>query len=285
MCENIQETMLHLDGVQKMLTLVPSSQLSDSVKEILFWYVIYVTPWRWSAEAKSYDRSDLIGSALCHTPPRQFIKRPSVRSFYHPLFLNPRSTVGLLCRGFRKVIVRSSSFSNIAGILHDLRCLTTVLHYSRCKGLPRHDMPVYSALCYAVRHKLELLPLMGGSPLFECCRIAVMVFTDSVLLDDGSNLGALALGLRTVLDNSQMADIAHEAPQLLLWVLFMGIVASRDRDGNRWFNESFVGVLSTQQWYNWQAARTILAEFLWLEDILDEKLERTMAAVEKTAIN
>jgi hypothetical protein len=208
-------------------------------------------------------------------PPRQYAKRPNIRLYCHPLFLNPRSTIGVLCRGFQKILGSHSIFSSITDILHDLRCITTVSHYSDCTT--NHEMPIYNDLCHGVERRLESLPLMEGFRTFESCRLAAMVFTELVLLGNSSNAAVLAAGIKTTLEDTDMEESMQHTPELRLWVLFMGYVAAFETELNTWFRSSFAWALSLQKLNHFETLRGVLIAFLWLEGVLNQRLKAIWA--------
>ncbi|KAH8816989.1 hypothetical protein F5884DRAFT_778150 [Xylogone sp. PMI_703] len=259
-CGNVQETTLHLDGIQKMLALAPSYVPNPNVREVLFW-------------------TDLIGSALCHTKPRRFVDRPKIRLYCHPLYLNPRSTIGILCRGFQKVLLNHGVFNSITDILHDLRCLTTVMHFSRCKA--HSEMPLYVDMCRDIKQRLVSLPSIQGTKIFESCRLATMLFTELILLDNSSNAAVLAAGIKTTLEGGDLDDMIQYSAGLLLWILFIGNIAALGTELGPWFNDMFIRALSLQKLYHVESVRMVLIEFLWLEDVLNNHLNTVWTDVKQ----
>ncbi|KAL2070213.1 hypothetical protein VTL71DRAFT_13239 [Oculimacula yallundae] len=255
---NVQETSLHLDGIEKMLAFDPSFKPADNVREILFW-------------------TDLVGSALCHTPPRKLTTRPQVRLLCQPLVMNPRSTIGVVCRGFQKILAKHGVFSSIADILHDLRCLTTLAHYSDCRAYS--EMPLYVDLCRGVSQTLTRLPSMEGFRTFESCRLAVMAFTDIVLLNDNSSAPFLAAGIKSTLYNSSDEELMIEFPELSLWILFMGWIAAAGTKLETWFKLRFEKGLEWLKLQHLEGVRRVLIEFFWLEGISTKQLQGLWDAI------
>ena len=206
--------------------------------------------------------------------------------YCHPLFLNPRSTVGALCRGFQKVLTSNGGFNSITDILHDLRCLTTVSHYSSCKGLsvPYSEMPLYKDLCHAVKRRLERFPSLEGLQTFESCRLAIMVFTELVLLNDISNTAVLAAGIKTTLEDADIEENLQHTPELMLWILFMGNIAAIETELDAWYKDSLGFALFQLNLHHFEAVRSVLIEFLWLEVSLNQRLKIIWAAL-KSRIN
>lgn len=115
---------------------------------------------------------------------------------------------------------------------------------------------------------------------FESCRLAVMVFTEVVLLDDRSNAALLAAGIKNTLQDLDISEILQETPELTLWVLFMGSVAATGTELERWFRGSFEGALVRLKLGHFENVRRVLIEFLWLEGVLNEHLKGIWMEVE-----
>jgi hypothetical protein len=131
-----------------------------------------------------------------------------------------------------------------------------------------------------MKRRLESLPSMEESRIFESARLAVMVFTELVLLNDFSNATVLAAGIKATLENADMGKAMQHTPELMIWILFIGNVAAFGTELNIWFKESFARTLSLQGLPHFETVRRGLIEFLWLEGVLNQQLKAIWTEVE-----
>ncbi|OBT64210.1 hypothetical protein VE03_06900 [Pseudogymnoascus sp. 23342-1-I1] len=252
LCNNVKETKLHMDGLERMLALNPDFEPSCHVREMLFW-------------------TDLTAAALCHESPRLLTTRPNIRLYGNPLLLVPRSTIAIVCRGFQKIIAAHEVFKSITDILHDLRCLTAVAHYSDCKA--HIEMPIFAGLCFAVDERLGSLLATEESTIFESCRLAAMIFVEVVLLrNNTSNAVLLAAGIKRTLSQVDMEVMLQQHPELLTWILYMGNMAAHGTEMAPWFLCGFAQAVSFQKISLFETVRSVLIEFLWLDGVSNEHL-------------
>lgn len=141
-------------------------------------------------------------------------------------------------------------------------------------------MIIYNNLCYDLKRRLEFLPLMEGSPVFESCRLATIVFTDVALLRDYSNTEMLAAGIRAAVEASETMNVLPEVTDLMLWILFMGTIAAMTTHNNTWFKASFARALSLRTLHHFETVKRALIEFLYLEAVFDQPLKEMWADVE-----
>lgn len=192
----------------------------------------------------------------------------------------PRSTIGVVCRGFQKIIAEHEVFKSITDILHDLRCLTAVAHYSDCKV--HSEMPIFVSLCYGVDERLGRLLAMEGSAIFESCRLAAMVFVEVVLLHNNTpNAVLLAAGIKRTLSRANMEMLQQQQPELLTWILHMGNIAAFGTEMAPWFLRSFAQMLSFQRLSLFETVRNALIEFLWLDGVSNEHLKSVWPEVQE----
>lgn len=114
---------------------------------------------------------------------------------------------------------------------------------------------------------------MDGSPIFESCRLAAMVFVEIVLLYNNTpNAVLLAAGMKRTLSRVNMEVMLQEQPELLTWILYMGNIVAFGTEMAPWFLRSFAQALSFQRLSIFETVRNVLIEFLWLDGVSNEQL-------------
>ncbi|OBT86290.1 hypothetical protein VE02_05582 [Pseudogymnoascus sp. 03VT05] len=247
LCNNsniVEETKLHMDGLERMLALNPDFEPSNQVREMLFW-------------------TDLTAAALCHATPRSS-QRGLISDF-----------TAILCTRLPAL-----PLAYITDILHDLRCLTAVAHYSDCKV--HSEIPIFISLFFGVDERLGSLLAMEGSAIFESYRLAAMVFVEVVLLrNDTTNAVLLAAGMMRTLSWANMEAMLQQKPELLTWILYMGNMAAFGTEMAPWFLRRFARVLSFQRFSLFETVRNVLIEFLWLDRVSNEHLKSVWLEVQE----
>lgn len=136
-------------------------------------------------------------------------------------------------------------------------------------------MPIFVSLCLAVDARLGNLVAMEGSPIFESCRQAAMIFVEVVLLRNNNNtpnVVLLSACMKRTLSRVNMEAMLKEQSELLIWILYMGNVAAFGTDVAPWFLRSFAQALSFQKLRLFETVRAVLVEFLWLDGVSNDHL-------------
>ena len=134
-------------------------------------------------------------------------------------------------------------------------------------------MPIFVSLCFGVNERLGNLLATEGSASFESCRLAAMVFVETVLLHNNTpNAVLLAAGMKRTLSRGNMEVMLQEQPELLTWILYMGNIVASGTEMAPWFLRSFAQALSFQRLSIFETVRNVLIEFLWLDGVLNKHL-------------
>ena len=213
------------------------------------------------------NRTDIIGSAFCHTSPHHFVQRPGDAQLYClPIFLYPNTGVSHLCLGFQGIFATPCEFNDLIGPIHDLRCLTIAFHYSDSKA--SLEMPSFRDVCFNVRQSLTTLGERGNQSMFEACRLASLIYVDLILMDI-ENYACLTENLHSILDELE-DDQTYSG--LMLWILFMANIASSEESPSGSLQIRFAQALMALGLSSRETLKQSLSEFLWVESICDQKL-------------
>lgn len=134
-------------------------------------------------------------------------------------------------------------------------------------------MPIFTDLCLGVNARLGNLVESERCEVFECCRLAAMVFVDVVLLHETSNTLALAAGIKGTLAEANIDGMIQQMPELMTWILYMGCAAALETCMKPWFMRHFAQAASFLGLQHFETMRKVLIEFLWLEDVSNQHLK------------
>lgn len=101
-----------------------------------------------------------------------------------------------------------------------------------------------------------------------------------ILLGDTSSAYVLAAGIKATVGDGELTDIMHPAPELMIWILLMGNIAAFKTEFKTWFADIFARVLSLQKIDHVESVRMTVIEFLWLEGIMNAKLDTVWTDVQ-----
>jgi hypothetical protein len=93
-----------------------------------------------------------------------------------------------------------------------------------------------------------------------------------------SNAAVLAAGIKNNLeDTAAEAEISQQTTELTLWILFMGVIAADSTQLSNWFKDAFARAQLSSNLRHYETTRRALTEFLWLDGILNQRLESLCA--------
>jgi len=133
----------------------------------------------------------------------------------------------------------------------------------------------------AVQKRLLMLPtagelrssteaLLSGDPdLYECCRLAAIIFSVAVIYPTPNQFGALQTlvrQLKTEMEGNEVRTYDLDCLELLLWILVLGGVAALGKVERPWFvsNLEVVG-MERLNLHSWDSVEQVVRQFLWLD--------------------
>jgi len=125
-------------------------------------------------------------------------------------------------------------------------------------------------------HRLLTLPPaaeLGGNftsvySCYETCRLAALIFGIGVtfpLPHWAAPFAHLVALLRVSMDRWDLQSVQHEDLPLLLWVLMVGGIAGKDMLEREWLVSNMATVIARLRVRDWEAAKAILRDILWLD--------------------
>jgi hypothetical protein len=153
--------------------------------------------------------------------------------------------------------------------------LTITLHFSG--GKAHAEMPDFAELCQSAENNLDLLNGTSSptDQAFDPCRRAIIIYVKWILTCDKTSPVILADSLKSALQESDLLEDWMWNLKLLLWILFMGIIASSGAAKSRrgWFQMHFLRTSERLGLNHYEAIKRVLVEYLWFEDACDEELK------------
>ena len=105
--------------------------------------------------------------------------------------------------------------------------------------------------------------------IYEACRTTAVIYSNAVLLGLPPHSGwhrNFVGTLRAILEAADLNAWAEYAPDVLIWCLFVGSVASYRTPHRQFFEMSLRDVLLLTGMLSWDSVRRCLVEFLWSEN-------------------
>ncbi|KAI1178840.1 hypothetical protein F4777DRAFT_37681 [Nemania sp. FL0916] len=169
-------------------------------------------------------------------------------------------------------------------ILYDI--ITTTRHIQArsengawCSDEDYHE----SIACKNLRIEYELLNWRASNTIEKACRIACLLYVNTCLIRAYRPSAAIIRNLVNALCETLKNSPGSEAegtspwtycPDMLFWVLVIGAHCSRQQPENeRFFLESVWQVATLLNLHTWNAARNLLAHYLFIDDVYQETLE------------
>lgn len=132
----------------------------------------------------------------------------------------------------------------------------------------------------AIRHNsisllsYELLCLAdecSGTPIDDTLRISLLVYSAVRLwaFQGLACMNVICLSLQKII-NEGYAVLMTEAPDLLMWALFMGSLASQNLDCHAWFLSNLMDIAGHLSLTDWECARVVLGEVFFVYRSTDE---------------
>jgi len=106
-----------------------------------------------------------------------------------------------------------------------------------------------------------------SEPLYEACRLAAIIYSIIVIFPFPACTAPfpeLVTLLKKELESESVRRDWQRAGELILWILFMGGIASLGLGERRWYVEAVAGLAGRMGIINYDGAREILQNFLWL---------------------
>jgi hypothetical protein len=192
-------------------------------------------------------------------------------------------TIGRLGTGFLDVCESST-----AAELHDLwkviqqMCEFTIIVENHVQGrwtprtftmlIDQRNFVQHSLMSLKTKQELYDNDSVVIEPLYECCRLAVIVYSFLVIFPIPPVAGpfeALAQQLGAEFTTVNLHDQNLSTSKLLLWVLMMGAIAAIGLPERRWFLSHIQTLSAHMGIAKWEEMKEILQLFLWLPSTSD----------------
>jgi hypothetical protein len=172
-------------------------------------------------------------------------------------------------------VSRSEKVSHLHSVLQDM-CDYTLIVVDYCDGrLKPQSLSVLADRRNHVQHSLMSLPADSGSgepfqaedPLYELSRLAAIIYSLLVIFPlppRTAPFAELALRVKAQFSASNMAESWGRAPELLLWIVFMGAVASVNLPERSWYVSVLDRLTRRKRITTWNDLYDVLQGFLWL---------------------
>lgn len=262
---------IHRNGLIKMIELRGGiEKLSILLQGKLLMYVSNLSTARTHPFIDNHIRTDLAGCVETDSPPYF----PLVDIFDIVYEGRLKIQVGNLSNGFRNIASIFSLSSHLVEILDDVQSLTLLLTKTGQENLPSHQRGIDH---FATELRYRLLTCRAPETYFsetaligELCRLSAFLHLKTILWafpSRGRTYQTIIGKLRTVIETSEL--LLDSTPEFLLWILFVGAVASYDNPNQFWFVSKIASLTSSLNLRIWDEAKPILNKFWWLESIYE----------------
>ena len=137
----------------------------------------------------------------------------------------------------------------------------------------------YRLLYFASHEKFQ-----GDDSVEGCCRLAGLLFFNTALWPSYPPAAAIlknsVVRLKSSMTSATLADFYEQAPELLLWVLFVGAVACRGQDVQPWFISQLTEAADALRIEDSLQLEEVVKTFLYVPAVYDTPLAEIWADVE-----
>jgi hypothetical protein len=183
-------------------------------------------------------------------------------------------------RGFLNLIRFGLTREALTVILDTLQVTALIEEYCELT-LKNPNLIVIISKRNETYHKLLSLPtgpeleLLTRSPykLYECCRLATMVYTTAVLVAIPISSGhprRLVLMIQAVLKDILLNDLSEPERRFYVWVLFLTGIRAQGQPERTWFIDRLIGLLEREGISRWTSLKSVVTSFLWMNYVCDE---------------
>jgi hypothetical protein len=245
-------------------------------------------------------RTDICHAYTCDSEPQFTIPSATrLRSTIPQLAIHllPNNDIASLGSGFANLSSSSQTFNDVLEMFYGLRYHCIILSLAMRSGRSTSDSKVISSMLDAIEQQLFCLSTTRNSRFFsstldtcvlKACRFAAMIFVSVVLRqkDSASPLfDYLVDALKFVLEKSSPSMSTRSngwgrLGGLLLWVQFMGGVASKGRVAYSGFVHGFRNSMRVLGINSREEAEPVLRKFLWVQGVCERQLEAFYIHVE-----
>ena len=184
--------------------------------------------------------------------------------------------LGPLGRGFSKVWDAASSPAIVE--LHRiirLACDLTIVIENCTQGRWLRPIPEMIDQRNYVQHSLMSLPTSQDlidrgvdicDPYYDSCRLATIIYSFLLIFPVPPVSGpfeTLTLQLRRELETMSLENKDCPRPEMHLWILVMGAIASLGLPARPWFLSRAMALSDTLDLHEWQDLKRVLESFLW----------------------
>ncbi|RDW85318.1 hypothetical protein BP6252_02908 [Coleophoma cylindrospora] len=221
-----------------------------------------------------------------------------------PLSITLASSTQRQGLGFASLIHFDGCSSQFLDVICEIRRLTSIFELMKLRQRIPGSTPVFSQSCAMVNKILLSQALVvypktpnsmldiGPRVVLQCCSLSAVLFVEVVLQEAQASsnvLYSLVVRLQESLaDTDLWLLFGHRRIDILLWILFMGFVASLSVHGDEysgdgtlsaWFLERFIQTMGFLKLRDYDGVRMILEKFLWVEDVNSRQLQKLWGTI------
>jgi hypothetical protein len=140
--------------------------------------------------------------------------------------------------------------------------------------------PTDNDLFIHFEHQLLSLPYsrwgLSATEIQECVRIATFVYCEIRVFKflQFPFIGVVESGLREALIRADLDYFIASAPELLLWVLFIGSEGAKGHPSRTWYLSRLANVGQYLMLSSWEDARDLLKGFFYVDRVVATPLEQ-----------
>jgi hypothetical protein len=192
--------------------------------------------------------------------------------------------------------IRNRAEANVAHAYSDLSTMTVVLNQTHSGPLPAKYTSALKTVFlqgWVIAHRLESKPLLPRSapPLgsgmlsevpseriavWECSRVSMLLLIRIMHckgFPKSRMFRALVKRLHQLLNLLDLASLRRRAPDLLIWILFLGVHGSRGQAEHQWFTGQLADCAKLE-FQAWPVLRNRLKRLPYIHKDMDEPFER-----------
>jgi hypothetical protein len=123
----------------------------------------------------------------------------------------------------------------------------------------------------AIHHRLLSLP--SGATLYECCRLAALIYSTAVLFPLPLSSGCprkLVLQIQSVMEGVPLRGLYGCGGKFYIWVLFMAGIWAEKMPERPWFIGRLRSLLELEGVFRWNELKSVVMSFLWVSSVCNE---------------
>lgn len=227
-----------------------------------------------------FHRADIEGAVDSVSAPQL----PSITRTHLPIYSTIQSTRALLRSNDLLHTLSSSNFSpELRTTLLDLSRFSQAIDFAFSRpGVPLHPK-AFDEDIILIQHRLLSTPNVADSELASACRLGALIYVKTLTREKPFSPSSSKVVIPKL--KSLLAKIVKEprAAPLLLWLYFMGGIASQGLAARSWFmNKLLEFVLLPGELLTWMSVKKALKKILWVELIHEGPCKQLWNEIEAT---